>query len=177
MARFGEEAWQKIRQAAGIEEEVFLSNESYPDAMTYRLVGAASQVLGLSANDVLEAFGDHWVSKTAQEGYGSMMDVCGRTLPDFLRNLDNLHTRVNLIFPKLRPPGFTVSDETPTSLVLHYESHREGLTSFVVGLLKGLGRKFKTPVTVTLIAPRAPGSQKESFLVEWAASETAVPAA
>ena len=177
MARFGEEAWQKIRQVAGIEEEVFLSNESYPDAMTYRLVGAASQVLGLSADAVLEAFGDHWVNKTAQEGYGSMLDVCGRTLPDFLRNLPNLHARVILMFPKLRPPSFSVSDETPTSLVLHYESHREGLTSFVVGLLKGLGRKFNTPVTVTLISPRAPGSQRESFRVEWTAPGVAVPAA
>lgn len=168
VARFGSATWEKIRLAAGIEDEVFLSNESYPDEVTYRLVGAASQVLGLSPNEVLEAFGEHWVLKTAQESYGTMLDMCGRNLPDFLRNLPNFHARVMLHFPKLRPPQFNVTDETPSSLVLHYDSHREGLTFFVIGLIKGLGKKFNTPVTVTQVATRAPGGTRESFRIEWA---------
>ena len=57
--------------------DVFVSNEGYPDGMTYDLVGAASSVLALPAPEVLEAFGRHWVIHTAQEGYGDLMAAGG----------------------------------------------------------------------------------------------------
>jgi Haem-NO-binding len=167
VSRFGDSTWEKIRLASGVEEEVFLSNESYPDSVTYQLVGAASQVLGMPAAQILEAFGEHWVLKTARESYGAMLDLCGRNLPDFLRNLPNLHSRVILLFPKLQPPRFTVSDATPTSLVLHHQTHREGLAPFTVGLIKGLGKHFNTPVTVTQVGARGPGCDRDSFRIEW----------
>lgn len=34
------------------------------------------------------------------------------------------------------------------SLLLHYYTHREGLAHFVVGLVRGLGKMFKTPATM-----------------------------
>ena len=52
--RFGEDTWEKIRTRAGIDVEVFISNEAYPDDVTYRLVGAASEELNLKPEEVLE---------------------------------------------------------------------------------------------------------------------------
>ena len=43
----GEPAWERIKAQAGIDVDVFMSNEGYPDDVTYRLVGAASAVLGV----------------------------------------------------------------------------------------------------------------------------------
>lgn len=77
----GEPTWQLIRERAGLEVEVFLSHMSYPDEITYRLVAAASEVLRLPATEILEAFGEHWVLHTAQEGYGPLMRAAGRSLP------------------------------------------------------------------------------------------------
>jgi hypothetical protein len=70
------------------------------------------------------------------------MKTAGRTLPEFLANLDQMHTRVQLSFPNLRPPSFTVRNATSDSLELHYYSERAGLAPLVVGLLKGLGERF-----------------------------------
>lgn len=167
VSNFGEEKWQVIKAGAGVEEDVFLSHESYPDKMTYDLVGSASEVLGVPANDVLVLFGEHWVLKTAREGYGSMLEANGKTLPEFLVNLPSFHTRVAMIFPNLCPPRFNCTEVSDKSLLLHYHSHREGLTYFVVGLLQGLGKMFDTPAQVEVSERKAEGAAHDVFLVSW----------
>jgi len=163
----GEAEWQKIKKRAGVEVDVFMTNESYPDDVTYRLVGAASEVLGVPTEQILNGFGEHWVLHTAQEGYGALMRAGGDNLPDFLRNLPNFHQRVSMVFPNLQPPRFDCTDITAGSLKLHYFSHREGLAPFVVGIMRGLGKMFQTPVTVTRVAAKAEGADHDIFDVTW----------
>lgn len=163
----GEDTWEEIKRRAGIDVEVFLSNESYPDDVTYRLVGAASEVLKVPADDILKAFGEHWITYTAKEGYGGMLQAAGRTLPEFFRNLPTFHTRVAMIFPKLHPPKFHCTEVTERSMKLHYSTHRPGLSAFMVGLLQGLGTLFETPLTVTHLESRQQGAEHDVFLLEW----------
>jgi hypothetical protein len=151
-AHFGEVTWQAIRAHAGIDEDVFLSMSQYPDDLTYRMVAAASSVLRLSPEQVLQAFGQYWVTYTAAQGYGELLKLQGRTIWEFLANLDNMHARVGLSFRNLRPPSFQCTDQTATSVHLHYLSHRRGLSHLVIGLLKGLGEMLKTPVDVQLLS-------------------------
>lgn len=166
-SRFGEDAWERIMQRAGVDIDVFVSNEGYDDKITYDLVGAASVELGLPADAILEAFGEHWILHTGRIGYGQLLNAVGKDLPEFLRNLPAFHTRVKLMLPNLQPPRFEVSDQTPTSLVLHYYTHRPGLSAFVVGLAKGLGQMFHTPVTVSIIKTKGPSSDHDAFLIAW----------
>ena len=51
----------------------------------------------------------------------------GGSLHKFLGNLDNMHTRVGLSFPQLKPPSFVVRDAGPRTVELEYHSRREGL--------------------------------------------------
>lgn len=146
---YGTSAWDRIRQGAGINHEMFIAMDGYPDETTYRLVGAATDVLGLGATQVLEAFGEHWVLYTAQSGYGEMLAMFGSDLRSFLNNLDNLHSHVGMSFPALRPPSFTVEEIGGNAgLLLHYRSERVGLAPMVVGLLKGLGKRFSQEIIV-----------------------------
>jgi len=145
----GQAAWNRIRAAAGVDLDMFVSMDSYPDDITFRLVQAAAQELGQSVPQVLESFGEHWVLYTAREGYGEMLAMFGSNLRQFLLNLDNLHSHVGLTFPQLRPPAFEVEDiEGTDSMLLHYRSERTGLAPMVVGLLKGLGKRFSQDVRV-----------------------------
>jgi hypothetical protein len=147
-SKFGDATWDRIRARAGLPDEPFLSMAQYEDQTTYDLVAAASVELGAPAEAILEEFGLYWIRYTAEAGYGELLKTVGRTLPEFLRNLDQMHTRVKLSFPQLRPPSFAVSDETATSLTLHYYSERAGLAPLVVGLLKGLGERFRLQLSV-----------------------------
>ena len=146
--QFGEEAWTRIRTRTGLEEDDFVSMDHYDDSVTYDLVGAASQELGLPAQAILEGFGTYWVKYTAVEGYGHLLDSAGSSLPEFLANLDQMHARVKLAFPDLKPPRFRVTDSNDEGLVLHYYSDRPGLAPLVVGLVRGLAERFGDEVEV-----------------------------
>jgi hypothetical protein len=147
--KFGQDTWTAIKKKAGVDIDVFVSMDGYPDDITYRLVGAASEVLGIPPEKVLEAFGEYWVLYTAQEGYGPMLDASGKTLREFLENLDALHARVALTMPELRPPRFRLVPVDSSKMLLEYHSTREGLAPMVIGLLKGLSVRFNTPIDVS----------------------------
>lgn len=167
VTNFGDDQWETIKTKAGVEIDAFISNESYPDEMTYSLVGAASEVLGLTPDQVLVAFGEHWVLKTASESYGPMMKAGGKTLREFLVNLPNFHTRVEMIYPNLKPPRFSCSEITDDGLQLHYFTHRPGLTSFVIGLVQGLGTLYGTPAGCTLLESKSANGECDIFQVTW----------
>ena len=167
-SRFGEDTWETIKRNAGVDIDVFVSMEAYPDDVTYKLVKAASEIVGLDAEEVLKAFGEYWVSYTAKEGYGELLKLAGDTLPAFLQNLDNLHTRVGLMFPRLKPPSFWCTDIREDSLRLHYRpglDSRAGLAPFVVGLLKALAVRFKTEIEINQTASRSQGADHDEFLI------------
>jgi len=167
VTNFGEGKWEAIKSKAGVEVETFISNESYPDEMTFSLVGAASEELDLSPDQVLIAFGEHWVLKIAVESYGPMMKAGGKTLREFLVNLPNFHTRMEMIYPDLKPPRFSCSDVTDDGLKLHYSTHRTGLTSFVVGIIRGLGTLYGTPASCTLLETDANNPECDIFQITW----------
>lgn len=164
---FGEETWEKVREKSGIDIDFFLSNEAYDDAVTYKLAGAASEVLNLPLTDVLIVFGEFWVLNTGKKKYGALMETGGANLKEFLINLPNFHNRVALIYPNLQPPEFVVSDVAESSLHLHYHSHRPGLKEFVRGLIQGLSKLYQTPVEIRIIASRDEGHDHEIYAISW----------
>jgi hypothetical protein len=116
---------------------------------------------------VLIAFGEWWVVHTTSEKYPGLMESGGKSLSDFLINLPNFHNRVMLVYPKLTPPEFKVSDVSTSGLNLHYHSKRVGLQDFVKGIIQGLSIIYKTPVTITLLQSRNEGSTHEIFKINW----------
>jgi len=166
-AYHGGTAWELIKQTAQLQIEAFIGMEQYPDDVTYKLVDAASEVLGVPREEVLQSFGEHWVLFTAKKGYGEILSTGGNTLPDFLQNLDMLHTRVSIIMPHLKPPSFSCDEITENSLHLHYYSHRLGLAPFVAGLVNGLAKMFGTEAEVTLLEGRDTGANHDVFRISW----------
>jgi len=164
----GRDIWERIKSEAGVEVEGFVSNEPYPDDVTYRLVGAASRVLGAPADEILKSFGEYWVLHTALESYGPLMRSAGSTLKDFLLHLPHFHTRVEAIYPRLTPPEFSCENVSGEGLDLHYWTPRPpGLEPFVEGLLRGLARMFSTPVEIELLRHRGAGHDHSVFRVRW----------
>ena len=172
-SKFGDEKWQEIRRKAGVADEVFINMVKYPDEATYKLVGAASEVLNTPAPAILEAFGEYWTVYSAEAGFGHLLEFAGSNLIDFLRNLDNMHTRVALTFPQLQPPSFKVTDVTDHSARLHYYSKRPGLAPLVIGMVKGLGKRFSTPVVTRLEKSREGGHDHDEFVVLYGESARA----
>jgi len=161
----GERTWLEIVDRAGIDAATFVSLDSYPDEMTFSLVSAASEVLGRTAEEVLEQFGEHWVRYTGREGYGPLMKAYGTDVASFLNNLDALHARVGLIMPELTPPSFQIVQDGPDRFLVHYHSTRAGLAPMVTGLLRGIGALFDTELAVSRLDRREDGAAHDVFAV------------
>jgi hypothetical protein len=161
----GESLWRQIAEQANLDPDVgFLRMEVYPDELTFDLVHSASSILGLSPDEVLEAFGKHWILYTGENGYGHLLRSAGQDLKAFIGNMNLLHGKIESLMPNTRCPRFTSEETGPNSLRLTYRSHRPGLGAMVTGLLKGLGERFGTPVEVQRLEADADG---QVFLLSW----------
>ena len=164
---FGEENWQVVLKKSNIGIDYFLNSQPYDDEITFALAEAVSTVNNMPIGDVFRAFGEWWIVKTGQEKYGHLMEAGGSNLKEFLINLPDFHNRIMLIYPKLTPPEFKVSEVETSSLNLHYYSKRAGLREFVHGLITGLAKMYKVTVTITLTHSRDANFDHEIFNIKW----------
>jgi Haem-NO-binding len=164
---FGADAWNRIKQKGNIKEGSFLSDEPYDSNATYELAGRASEVLNLSLSQLLMVFGEYWILKIANEKYRSLMKAGGSNIKEFLVNLPDFHSRVMLMYPKITPVEFRVTNETESSLHIHYFSSRKGLASFIQGLLQGLGKVYNVKISIELIRDKKSPNDHDVFFVKW----------
>ena len=150
----GERVWDEIRAKAGVDHEVFMRMDSYPDEITYRLVAAASEVLAMPVDGMLREFGRYWTRYTMDEGYGALLSDLGGSLHEALAALDAMHARVALLYPALKPPTFKVSSDDPARIRLEYRSHRTGLAPMVIGLIEGMGERYGVRVVISHLQAR-----------------------
>ncbi len=140
----GQQAWLDVKARAelDLEFEQFRDTVVYDDDVTYALVEAASTVLDQPPEALLQAFGRHWILYTGREGWGALLDRAGSDMTNFIKQLDNLHARVQLAMPKTCMPQFTAIPNEDGTLTVEYRSRRPGLAPMVVGLLNGLAEHF-----------------------------------
>jgi len=164
VTNYGEAKWEEIREKAGTDD-VFIAMDQYPDDVTVGLVGSACAVLGAQPAQVLEGFGEFWVDFTGRT-YGELFEMSGDSFVGFIKNLNDLHTRVEQMMPDLAPPSFIVTDETDGEFKLQYHSKRAGLHPMILGLVRGLGKRFKTSVEIKHLRGKDDGLAYEEFLVK-----------
>jgi hypothetical protein len=163
----GVATWERIRAVAEVDVEVFISLDSYPDAVTYQLIGAAAGILGEDVPRLLHTFGRHWVLETAAQHYGHLLQAGGRSFREFMLALPNFHARVALMMPQLVPPEFACTDVRERALKLHYRSQRPGLAPFVEGLIDGLGELFRVEVRWRRLPGASDGPSHTVFDIGW----------
>jgi hypothetical protein len=162
----GDALWRDVRTAAGTDPVTFVSMDVYPDATTFDLVAAASRVLDMPTDELLRAFGKHWILYTARRGYGAIFDTMGRTLVEFLSNLDMMHARLSLTMPELRPPSFVCEPLDDGRIRIEYRSARDGLAPMVIGLLEGLAEMYGHAMSVRQTGLRTFDRDHDEFVIE-----------
>ena len=137
-----EEVWEQVLIASGIDEDVYDDLEAYDDGVTFSLVGAVSETLGIPAGDVLEMFGVYWATDVAPKGYGEYFKAFGNDFKSFVSGLDEMHVRISKMLPSLQPPSFDIEELGENHFKIHYKSPREGLAPLAIGTLKGIAQHF-----------------------------------
>ncbi|WP_299780485.1 heme NO-binding domain-containing protein [uncultured Roseobacter sp.] len=149
------ETWEAICQKASVGDQQFDGMKSYDDGITYQLVGAISEHTGLSSGEVLTKFGSHWVDYAGESRFGNLMKVAGDSFLERLNGLDDMHARIQLSMPNLKPPSFKLEEVADRTYRLHYFSQRTGLDSMVVGLLYGMAEETGEKIKVNQIAEKS----------------------
>jgi hypothetical protein len=147
---FGVAQWEAVRERAGVPDETFLAMERYDDATTFRIAGAASELLGAPLDDCMEMFGRHWIAAVATRNFATLMDATGNDTLNFLHNVNGLHDRITSTFIDYIPPEFHLEeiDAAAKRHRVHYHSERKGLSHFVTGLLHGLAEHFGDEIEI-----------------------------
>jgi len=148
VSKFGEDAWHKIKEKANcnVPDGGFLRYKYYHDSETVTLVVAASEVLGITVDDVLYAFGEYFIQYVRDNGYSNVLECLGSNMRDWLSNLNSLHDHLQASYPEgFVAPIFWSEDDTEQegAILVHYHSRRGSLlVPLVVGLLKTIGLDF-----------------------------------
>lgn len=107
---YGEPLWQEVLRRAQPGTENFEALLLYDDAVTYRLLAAASDCLGRPEASLLEDFGQWLVTSQTGLPLRRLLRFGGREFADFLHSLEELADRARLALPMVRLPAIQVSE-------------------------------------------------------------------
>ncbi len=122
----GQDKWEDIVARTGIDMTGVIGMQQYPDEVAYAIVGAAAEVTGRDAGELLRFLGTKWISYTANGTYAHYYESAG-SCHEFLAQIDDMHTDLGLVMPDLKPPLFSVVEHPDGSLIVRYYSDRPGL--------------------------------------------------
>uniref|UniRef100_A0A8C0P0F0 guanylate cyclase n=1 Tax=Canis lupus familiaris TaxID=9615 RepID=A0A8C0P0F0_CANLF len=124
--KFGEETWEKLNQ--------------HPAGAF--IWGFALGSAGVSTEAILKLFGEHFFKFCKMSGYDRMLRTLGGDLPEFIENLDALHSYLALSYQEMNAPSFRVERGADGRMLLHYYSDRSGLCHIVPGIIEAVAKDF-----------------------------------
>lgn len=145
---FGADRWRAIVKDAGAERTpgLRLAMSDIDDAIALRLIDSTAHVLGITAEQVADAFGKQWCCVYAPDVYRNYVKRFS-SAREMILGLDDLHVSVTEAIPNARPPRFDYHWEDERTLLVTYKSSR-GLIDLYVGLARGVGAYFEEKLSV-----------------------------
>ena len=112
------------------------------------MVSALVEKTGISAPDLLDAFGQYLFPKLHASLPESAMPK--GNFFEFLKSIDSvIHVEVKKLDEKAEVPEITVDREKDNSIVLHYKSEKK-MCHLAIGLLKGAAKEFNQKVDISM---------------------------
>jgi len=147
-ARHGDDAWKVLLQTAGLPSTtLYLPIREYPDADAAAIVGAASQVTGVPAGDIMEDFG-RFIAPDLLAMYRALVKPEWRTL-EFLENTEEtIHRVVRIKDKAAKPPEIRCERVSPAEVVIHYASHRK-MCSVARGIARGVADHYGEKIDIS----------------------------
>jgi heme-NO-binding protein len=155
---FGDEVWNEMCERARVGTRVYLAVATYPDAEAIALVGAAAELSGKPAAELLGGFGEYLVAPLLQT-YGSLVRPEWRTL-DLLEHTEStIHRVIRVREPEATPPELAVKRVSADEVVIRYGSSRR-LCSLAIGLIRGVARHYAEAIEVRETACMSRGATR-----------------
>ena len=146
--KFGIEKWNDCLASVGLDEDhVFMINDDVDEKLTMDLLTKMPSVLGITFQQVCDAFGDYWVNAYVPKVYFGYIENY-KTAKDFLLGMDTIHQQVTREVPNAHPPRFDYEEKGTDTLLMTYKSER-GLVDLFISLVRGVGIYYKQELKIT----------------------------
>lgn len=144
---YGDEVWAEARASSGVDRQVYLAINYYPDEEFISLVETVGALVDDSPFDLLEGFGA-FVADRLLDTYGRVVDD-EWTAMDLLERVESeVHTSLREHNEDLSPPELSVSRRGADEAIIVYQSPRR-LCPIAIGLIVGVGDHLDEPLSVT----------------------------
>nr|pir hypothetical protein T07D1.1 - Caenorhabditis elegans [Caenorhabditis elegans] len=160
--KYGESTWSEVKFVSGVTDDTFQMDKKFSEGLSHKLIWACHDVTGDPVDELMTNIGTSFYKFLTKFEFNKVyyvlfyipyvLRVLGRTFPQFLNGLDNLHEYLRFTFPKLKPPSFYCEHESRTGLTLHYRSKRRGFLHYVQGQIRNISQElFQTEVVIELL--------------------------
>uniref|UniRef100_A0A1I7TCM4 guanylate cyclase n=1 Tax=Caenorhabditis tropicalis TaxID=1561998 RepID=A0A1I7TCM4_9PELO len=150
--KYGESTWAEVKFVSGVTEDTFQMDKKFSEGLSHKLIWGCHDVTGDPVDELMNNIGTSFYKFLTKYEFNKVLRVLGRTFPQFLNGLDNLHEYLRFTFPKLKPPSFYCEHESRTGLTLHYRSKRRGFLHYVQGQIRNIAEElFQTEVVIELL--------------------------
>ena len=171
--RDGEDAWNAIIAETGLEAAEFAAMTAYDDEVTLSIVGTMVAQSGRDVEELLRDVGRSWIGFAKTTPFTNLLTMAGRDFETLVGNLNEMHAKIKVSLPTIRPPRFDCLRRDDGLLEVTYHSEREGLFAFVVGILEGLAADFGEQVDIIEFEQLSPSSAKWVLAVAMLSGEAA----
>ncbi len=150
---FGDSDWPIVLKKAGLSSNTkYFAHRDTPDSEVVALLQAIMKHKGLTMVQLSDVFGDYWVNDFTTRHYFAFHQRA-ESARQFLLNMNTVHDKIGSKVAGSKPPRFTFEELANGNLRMGYDSERD-LIDLVVGLVKGVGKRFNESITVTKINNR-----------------------
>jgi hypothetical protein len=146
--QFGKDQWEAIKRDANAEHVagLRLAMSDVDDGVFSRLIQSTCKVLGISAAQAADTFGEYWCCTYAPRVYKAYW-VRFKSAREMILGMDQVHSEVTDDMANARPPRFEYRWENERALVVTYQSPRD-LIDLYIGLARGVGKYFQEKLSV-----------------------------
>jgi predicted hydrocarbon binding protein len=144
-AKFDHATWEKLLEKAGQKHQLYLASAVYPDSDILSLVTSACEMTGLSANAVLEDFGE-FIAPDLVDQYKFLVNPSWHLL-DFLCNTEDTIHKIVRFHKGVTPPRLVATRVAEDKVVITYTSIRK-MCALLKGIVKGAAKYYKEDVSV-----------------------------
>lgn len=139
---FGVATWDAIAREAAIGLAGFEAMLTYDDALTDRVIEAATNVLRRPREALLEDLGTYLVSTEGLTYLRRLLRFSGANFADFVNSLEELPERAHMVLPDLEVPELELSDHGGGRFTLICRSSVKGAEHVIMGLLRAMADDY-----------------------------------
>lgn len=162
---FPANTWELLNEKAGTSAVDFTVTQNYPLQAMNDLVRNASEMTGITENDLKEQFGQYLVNDLCAL-YANYIRPEWRTFDIILNTEPVMHGAVRKLNSTANPPILHVTKVNDKVLIIDYHSRRK-MGALAIGIIKGIAAYYNETDSITITPMSDPNDDRVQIRLDF----------